>query len=99
MLSCSQISDFKFSDHQLVPAIGLLLKPLNANVAELHWIIMSGETEIAGFAVLAGMLMIGHVISDLAEVSVQNHRAVQLHFDGRSFHRHFLEIPFADRAL
>ena len=60
---------------------------------------MAGKTKVAARTILAGMRMVRHKICDRAQVGVENHRAVQLHFDGGTLDCDLLKIPFADGTL
>src|SRR5689334_12500507 len=58
---------------------------------------MPRKAEMSGLPVLARMRMIRKILIYLAEVCVENRRAVQIDFDRRSLHGYFLKIPFAYR--
>ena len=59
---------------------------------------MTGEAEEAGRSIFAGVGRVGHELLDLAQIGVEDDRAVQLDLDLRSLDGHFLEVPLADRA-
>ena len=48
---------------------------------------------------LPGCGFVGHELGDLAQVAVEDERAVQLDLDLRAVDGDFLEVPFADGAL
>jgi hypothetical protein len=55
-----------------------LLKPSDGDVAEGHPIVVAGEPEVPRCAVLAGVRIVPHELGHPAQVTVQDHRTVEL---------------------
>src|SRR5262245_50668236 len=76
-----------------------LLKRLDADIAELDGIVVTGKAKVAGLQVLAGVRLAAHEFLHRRQVGVEDHIAVQLHLDLRALDGDFLEVPLTDRAL
>src|SRR5690349_11135962 len=75
------------------------LQLLDRHVAERDRVVVAGEAEEAGGALLARVRRLGHVFGDLGQVSVEDDGAVELDFDLGALDRYLLEIPLADGML
>ena len=61
-----------------------LLDRLHPNIAERDRVVVAGEAEVAGRAVLAGVRAVAHELGHLAQVGVEDAGAVQFDLDASS---------------
>src|SRR2546422_3401814 len=70
---------------------------LDADIPELHWITMAGNSKVARAPVLAWVRMIRQKGGYVAQVRIENGRAVEFDLDRRSLHRDLFEVPLPSR--
>lgn len=77
------------------------LRGLEENIAELDLVVVTGETEKAGWAVLARVGFAGEHRRQIdgGEIGIEDDRAVELDADAGADDGNFLKIPFTDGEL
>src|SRR5262249_51813246 len=76
---------------------GVSIEGLDHHVTEFDRVAVAGESEETACAILARVCGIGHVVTDLAEVGIDDDRPIQFNLDLRALDGAFLEVPFTDR--
>src|SRR5262249_18916921 len=72
-------------------------QPLDLHAPERHRVVVPAEAEVPDLEVLARVGLVAHELRHLAQVGVEDARAVQLHLNRRAAHYHLHEVPLPDR--